>query len=219
MNREKLKIIAEQLRQPQGEVAVEVAEKMNESNRLINLSTIQSLCIKPTDRILEIGMGNGFFVKDLFNPNNNIHYTGCDYSEIMVDEARKYNHHLIKDGKAEFHVAGADHLPFENNVFDKVFSVNTIYFWEDCEKVLGEIQRVLKLKGKLVLSLRPKSSMEKYPFTKHGFDLFTKTNVADLLTENRFKVIDIYENEEPEQEIAGKKMKVEILIVSAEKEH
>ena len=71
-------------------------------------------------------------------------------------------------------------------------------------------------KGKLVTSLRPKSSMEKYPFVHQGFDMFTKEDLMSLLEENQFKVTYCLEREEPKQEIAGKKMKVEILIMSAD---
>ena len=217
LNEDKLKIIAKQLRKPEGDVAIQVGEKMNESNRLINLSTIEALGLNPTDRILEIGMGNGFFVKDIFALHDTIHYSGCDYSEIMVDQAVKNNEQLIKAGKAEFYVAGAGQLPFENEVFDKVFSVNTIYFWESPEKELAEIGRVLKPEGQLVISLRPKSSMEKYPFVKEGFNMFTTSDLSYLLSENHFKVTDCLEKAEPEQEIGGEKMTVEILIVVAEK--
>jgi hypothetical protein len=36
---------------------------MNKGNRLMNLETISQLGIVDNDKILEIGMGNGFFVK------------------------------------------------------------------------------------------------------------------------------------------------------------
>ena len=218
LNKDKLKIIAEQLRKPEGDLAIDVAKKMNSGNRLINLSTIEALEVKPHDRLLEIGMGNGFFVKDIFALNNSLHYCGCDYAEIMVDESLKNNEQLVKVGQAEFHVASADALPFADHIFDKVFSVNTVYFWEDPEKVLAEIHRVLSQQGKLVLALRPKASMEKYPFVKYGFDTFTKNDLTGLLSENRFSVMNYWEKEEPEQDIAGKKMKGETLIVSAKKQ-
>ena len=218
MNEEKFKAIAQQLRKPEGDVAVQIGEKMNESNRVINLATIDALDIKPDDRILEIGMGNGFFVKDIFAQHNTVHYSGCDYSEVMVNEACKSNQSLIDAGKVGFHTVAADQLPFANEVFDKVFSVNTVYFWDDPEKVLAEIRRVLKRKGKLVISLRPKASAEKYPFVRYGFNMFAKGDLANLLEANQFKVTYSLEQEEPEQEMDGKKVKVEILIMSAEKD-
>ena len=217
MDEEKFKVIAKQLRRPQGDMALEVAKRMNQNNRLINLYTIKALEVKPNERLLEIGMGNGFFVKDIFEIQNNIQYHGCDYSEIMVEEARKNNELLVGEGRAEFLIATADKLPFEDRVFDKVFSVNTVYFWEEPEKILAEIHRVLNAEGRLFLSLRPKSSMKHYPFVKYGFDMFTRAELSVLLSENRFEMTDYWEEEEPEGDFDGQKMKIETLIVSAKK--
>lgn len=66
MTEEQLKNIALQLRKPEGDWGIEMGEKMNVGNKFINLHTIDVLNPKANDVILEIGMGNGFFVKDIF---------------------------------------------------------------------------------------------------------------------------------------------------------
>ena len=114
-------------------------------------------------------------------------------------------------------MANAEQLPFKDQEFDKVFSINTIYFWSEPSLVLSEINRVLKPGGKVVVSVRPKAVMQDYPFVKYGFEMYSKEELADLLTENDFEVTDIIEREEPEQEIAGEKVSVETLIVCADK--
>ena len=217
MDEEIFKAIAGQLRQPKGEYAIRVGEKMNESNADINLTTIEALNLSTGDNILEIGMGNGYFVKDILLSGNLIKYTGCDISEIMVDQACKHNEQFIKSGQVQFHLSNADNLPFANETFDKVFSVNTIYFWDDQQSALSEIGRVLKPKGQITISVRPKSVMEHYPFVKYGFAMFTKNDLIDLLAENNFKITQIVEKKEPEQEINGEKITVETLVICAEK--
>ncbi|MEO7310153.1 MAG: class I SAM-dependent methyltransferase [Chitinophagaceae bacterium] len=218
MDEETLKAIAGQLRQPKGEYAIQVGEKMNEGNLHINLYTIEALRLATNNNILEIGMGNGFFVKDIFINDNTITYTGCDFSEIMVDQACKLNDQFIKNEQVNFLVANAEKLPFDQEIFDKVFSVNTIYFWDNPVLVLLEIHRVLKPDGQITISIRPKSVMEHYPFVKFGFAMFTKDDLIKLLIGNNFKVIDILEKVEPEQEINGEKMTVETLLISAVKQ-
>ncbi len=218
MDEETLKAIAGQLRQPKGEHAIQVGEKMNEGNLHINLNTIGALNLATSDNILEIGMGNGFFVKDIFNVDSTIQYKGCDFSQIMVEEACKLNEHFIKNGQVNFLLASADKLPFDNEAFDKVFSVNTIYFWDNIELILSEIHRVLKPNGQITISVRPKSVMEHYPFVKFGFTMFTKDSLTNVLSTNNFKVIDVLEKKEPEQEINGEKMTVETLLISAVKQ-
>ena len=59
---ENIKFIAEQLRKPSGEYASKIGEKMNESNFQMNIKTIESLVLEAQDNVLEIGMGNGFFI-------------------------------------------------------------------------------------------------------------------------------------------------------------
>lgn len=217
MDEETLKTIAGQLKQPTGEYAIQVGEKMNESNLHINLNTFEALNLATGDNILEIGMGNGFFVKNILSINNSIKYTGCDYSEIMVDEACKQNEKFIASGQAEFIKADANELPFNPVSFDKVFSVNTIYFWENPQIVLAEIWRVLKPKGQVIISVRPKYIMEHYPFVKYGFSTFAKADLAELLTKNYFKVVATIEKDEPEVEINGELTKTATLLIRAEK--
>lgn len=217
MDEETLKAIAGQLRQPTGEYAIQVGEKMNEGNLHINLNTFEALHLTTGDNILEIGMGNGYFVKNILSADNSIKYTGCDFSEIMVDEARKRNEKYVANGQAEFHNADANELPFDSVSFDKVFSINTIYFWDNPQIVLAEIWRVLKPKGQVTISVRPKSIMEHYPFVKYGFKTFAKDDLTELIAKNNFRVVDIIEKDEPEVEINGELTKTATLLIRAEK--
>lgn len=212
-----LKVIAGQLRQPTGEYAVQVGEKMNEGNLHINLNTFEALNLSSGDKILEIGMGNGFFVKNILSADSSIKYTGCDFSEIMVAEARRQNENFIASGQAQFYNADANELPFETSIFDKVFSINTLYFWDNPQIVLAEIWRVLKPKGQITISVRPKSIMEHYPFVKYGFKTFTRKDLTELISKNNFKVVDILEKDEPEIEINGELTKTATLLVTAKK--
>ncbi len=217
MDEEALEAIARQLRQPSGEYAIPVGEKMNEGNLHINLNTIAALNLETNDNLLEIGMGNGFFVKNILSTNHSIKYTGCDFSEIMVDEAIKQNENFILNGQAQFYNRDANDLSFEKETFNKVFTINTIYFWDNPQIVLAEIWRVLKPKGKIIISLRPKFIMELYPFVKYGFKTFSKDDLAELISKNNFKVVDILEKNEPEIELNGELLKAATLIITAEK--
>ena len=69
------------------------------------------------------------------------------------------------DDKARFLLYDGSNLPLEEESFDKVFSVNTIYFWEDPSHMLSELARVLRPEGRLVLGLGLKSYMMKLIFT------------------------------------------------------
>ncbi|MBA4850651.1 class I SAM-dependent methyltransferase [Emticicia sp. BO119] len=217
MHEDALKEIARQLRQPHGEHATEVGERMNKGNEEINVLAINTLNVQAHEVILEIGMGNGFFVKDILSLAPAIHYIGCDFSEAMVEAAILYNKDFINNSQAKFFLASADNLPFESPTFNKIFTVNTLYFWENPALVLQEVKRVLKPEGQLLIAIRPKEIMERYAFTQYGFMMYRKEELYDLLNDNGFKITNIIEQQEPDQEINGETIKVASLIVCAEK--
>lgn len=216
MSDEQLQAIASNLRKPQGEMGKQVGEKMNEGNRHINQYTIEALHPGAGDRILELGMGNGYFVKDIISKVDDVVYTGCDFSQTMIDESERINASLVRQGKARFILTEGNQLPFESH-FNKIFTVNTLYFWGDPAITLAEFSRVLKPKGLLVISIRPKSTMQYLPFVKYGFTMYTREDIVQLLSENGFTVSGYIERTEPPQEINGQQIKMETLIVKATK--
>ena len=217
MSEEIFKVSAEQLRQPHGDLAIQVGEKMNEINVHIHRYTFEALNISANDNILEIGMGNGNFVKDLFKIHPDINYVGCDFSEKMVEESTKNNAQLIAAGKVAFHFANAAKLPLHDAAVNKIFTINTLYFWENPAEVLSELHRILQPKGQLTITIRPKEIMQHYAFVKYGFTLYAKEDLVDLLNNNHFSVINIVEKNEPDMEVNGEKMPTATLLVTAEK--
>ena len=217
MHEEALKEIARQLRQPHGEHATEIGERMNKGNHLMNISAIGNLAPQAHDTILEIGMGNGFFVKDILSIDPSIHYAGCDFSEAMIEAATQLNQDAVNNGQASFHLASADSLPFEQATFNKVFTANTIYFWENPPLILNEIKRVLKPQGQLLIAFRPKWAMEQYPFTQYGFTMYAMEELITLLSDNGFVVNKAFEEQEPDQEINGETITAAYAIINAEK--
>lgn len=215
MTDEQFREVANQLRQPRGEAGVQTGKRMNEGNALINRFTFDALTPAPGELILEIGMGNGYFVRELLERAPDLRYIGCDFSETMIAEATRLNRELVDEGRVEFFLSRADQLPVKDQSVDKVLTVNTLYFWAEVKSVLKEIERVLKPGGKLVIGIRPKWQMEQYPFTRFGFTMYDRGDLERLLSENDFQVASVWEREEPQQEIAGQTYKVASLIFAA----
>ena len=211
------KEMAAQLRKPNGEDAIKTGEMMSKGNLYMIHETLKVLDAKANDNILEIGMGNGFYVNEIFEKSDSINYTGCDYSEFMVQESEKLNTTWIAKGKATFIQSNITSLPFESNIFKKIFTVNTLYFWDNEIDALSEVKRVIKQDGKFIIAFRPKHQTEKYPFTKYGFNQFSKKDVEELLLANGFSIIDIFENQEPPFEMNGLIMETENIVVVAQK--
>jgi len=213
---EKEQWIAAQLRQPHGEDGVQVGNMMNKGNRMLYERVFSFFNLANGAHIVEIGMGNGAFVKEVLSFGENLKYSGCDFSELMVTEAKRNN-----DGvnSAEFILTDASKLPFEDSSIDCLFTLNTIYFWEDKPAALKEFCRVLKPEGHLLIGMRPKRNMGTFGFTQYGFDMLENEEVESLLNQCSFKVLDILDQPEAgsEFEFEGEILKVESLIFSAVK--
>lgn len=215
MEEEKLIMIASQLRKPEGEDGIKTSESMNQGNKFMNLQTIDMVNPSANDRILEVGMGNGWFVGEILERHPTIHYTGFDYSPLMVQEAKRINAGWVDKKRADFVLGDVSSLPFPDKSFNKIFTVNTIYFWKDNATVFKEFRRILKPGGILIIAIRPKRQMKNYPFTKYGFTMYSNSDLKEMLIANGFGVRKAQENYEADYEFNGSVIKMENLIVEA----
>lgn len=212
LSESELEQLAQQLRCPDGSEGVKVAEMMNFTNSNIILKAIDSLQVKPHDTILEIGPGNASHVKDIISKADNINYYGIDISETMVTEAQKINNGLLN---VLFKLSDGNTVPFEDNYFDKIFTVNTIYFWKNPDSYLMEINRVLKPGGKISIGLIPESTMQHIPFAKYGFTLYNIETVNSMLNNNGFTDTTAVTETELIKSNSGEDIEREFVILSA----
>ncbi|MCQ9635635.1 class I SAM-dependent methyltransferase [Chryseobacterium sp. WG14] len=194
MEKEELKILAHNLANPQGEKGIEIGEMMNASNIGMTLESIKALVIEDDEHILEIGHGNAAHVKSIISLAHNIRYTGIDISETMYYEARRLNEAF--EDQADFVLYEGSILPFKDQTFNKIFTVNTVYFWENPLAFLNEIYRVLKDDGTFVLTFAQKDFMEKLPFTAYDFKLYNNSEMEELISQSHFKRMKTSEREE-----------------------
>ena len=93
--------------------------------------------LKNNAKILDIGCAKGFLVKDLVDIGLDAY--GLDISEYAIKNSHK-------DVAGRIHLGNANKLPFGDNTFDFVISLNTLHNLEkkDCKVALKEITRVSK---------------------------------------------------------------------------
>ncbi|MBP9789234.1 MAG: class I SAM-dependent methyltransferase [Bacteroidia bacterium] len=181
-----MKEMAKQLRLPEGENSKIVTEFMSKGNRTLYDFTLDQFTFFSSAEVLEIGPANGFFVQKLFERNNSLSYTGLDLSHDMITEANELNSALVTNGNARFVYGDVVSLPFRDESFDIIFTVNTLYFWSDPKVGMAELKRVLRPNGKLVIAIRSKETMVNMPFTEYGFQLYSKVDLQNLFSENGF---------------------------------
>lgn len=98
--------------------------------------------LKAGDRILDVGCGKGFLVKDLMRVCPGLEAFGIDISEYAVMNCEP-------EVVGRLHIGNAMRLPFPDNSFQAVISINTIHNLEraGCIQALREMQRLAPGKG------------------------------------------------------------------------
>jgi len=96
--------------------------------------------LKPGDRVLDVGCAKGFLVKDLLARGIDVY--GIDISEYALV-------HCEPEVVGRLHLGSADHLPFPDQSFSAVISINTIHNLPRarCLQAIKEIQRLAPGKG------------------------------------------------------------------------
>lgn len=144
--------IDSQYENPRGVVGTYIGEKMVRQHRVEVDWTIEQLHIQPDNRVLDLGCGAGDALAQMLRSFDHVHVTGLDRSPTIVRSALRRNRVDVQTGRAEVVQGDLGTLPFPDSQFDRVFSIHTLYFWEDVPAVLAEIDRVLAPGGSFVIT-------------------------------------------------------------------
>lgn len=138
-------------RKPQGEEGEQMLRRMNESHSAVTEWALSFLDFGEWDQALDIGCGGGMTLKRMSKRIPKGHLTGVDYSEVSVKLSREMNAEDIWNGKMEVLEASVEALPFEDETFDKIVTVESFYFWPSPADNLKEVLRILKKGGMFLL--------------------------------------------------------------------
>jgi len=119
----------------------EIAEE-NISGQMI-LNFLKENIKNKKKKILDAGCGEGRFSKYFIENGYNI--TSMDFSEEYLKVAKK------NIGKGKFILGSVTNLPFKDNSFNYIFSVDVFQHVPDLEKAIKECHRVLKKDGVLII--------------------------------------------------------------------
>lgn len=112
---------------------------------------LERAAVRDGESVLEVAVGTGLAFRELVLANPSGRTEGVDLTEPMLDRAR---HKVARlPGRHRLRVGDAHRLDFEDGAFDLV--VNNYMFdllpERDFAPVLGEMRRVLRAGGRLVL--------------------------------------------------------------------
>ncbi|MGL4760719.1 MAG: class I SAM-dependent methyltransferase [Sarcina sp.] len=178
--------IAKQFGNPTGIGGLISTFVMNSMNRKQYKSVIDNLMISSGDKILDLGFGNAKLLNKLSKVSSGKFY-GLEYSEDMYKRAKnKFRYLNLKQGDII-------ESPYENQFFDGVYTVNTVYFWSDINKGLSEIKRNLKNGGVFINVFYSKRWLENIKYTDYGFNRYAKEELLSLTIEAGFEEVELLE--------------------------
>ncbi len=99
---------------------------------------------------IDIGVGPGWLGLEM-SKITNMKIVFMDISQESLDLAKKNFEALKVDNAAEFLKADVEEIPIEDNYADFIMSRGSLWFWENPEKGLWEIYRILKPGGVAII--------------------------------------------------------------------
>lgn len=164
---------------------------LNLANIGLIRDSIELLQPREKDRVLDIGFGGGRSLVMLAERVPNGRVVGLDHSRDMVAAAT----HLIRERKLQRRVrlyrGDVLRLPFADASFDRVLTVNTIYYWPDVSVPLREIARVLKPGGRLALAFRSPATLWLATSTWDKFRRYEPEEVAEAMRKAGFLTVRV----------------------------
>jgi arsenite methyltransferase len=170
------RFIARQLSRPTGFFGRIMGQLMNRHNAKLNSYAVRQLELTPSDRVLEVGFGGGVSLPSLIASAAFV--GGVDRSSDMVRRAKAIFSEAVSAGRADFREGSVEELPFEASSFERVCTVNTIYFWSSLDAGFAEIRRVLSPGGRVVVGFVPKERMD---LMRMPADIFTSRAPEDVV--------------------------------------
>lgn len=128
-------------------------EGMESDHRYITEQTLRRMDLRPGERVLDLGCGIGWASRIVARlvtdgPAGSGQVVGLDVSDEMVRRARAQS----TDFDNVLYVwASACEIPWQENYFDKVLSVESFYYYPDQQKALAELLRVMAPQGRLFI--------------------------------------------------------------------
>ena len=159
-------------------------DRVNESgNRLV----YETLRAQPDSRVLEIGFGGGDLLFRIAKQLESGRIDGIELSQAMLEHALNRARKLNLESKISFQLGKVEKLPYEGDIFDRICTVNTVYFWPDLDEGLAELARVMKADAELVLGFGCDQALRAAGYEEKGFKLYSSEQIADAYRLNGLK--------------------------------
>ena len=154
--------------------------------------------------MLDIGCGGGATLKRLLKRSKGAQVYGIDISEESVAKARKVNANVL-DRQVFVTQGSAEKLPYEDNKFDLVTAVETVYFWPDLPNCLKEVRRVVKPGGRFAIMVEVLENDSVWTDVVDGMTAYSPEQLKEMLEGAGFAKTELHRRKPSYSTIIGVK--------------
>lgn len=172
---------------PTGEAGEQMLARMNESHGPLTAWGLSHFNWRGNETVLDIGCGGGANLNRMSRQVTTGHLTGVDYSETSVQTSKQTNAEAIEAGKMDILQGSVEKLPFADDSFDKITTVESFYFWPDPPENLKEVSRVLKKGGTFLLIAEIYERPDLSPATRENIKHYNLYNPTPETFETIFR--------------------------------
>ncbi len=140
---------------------------------------ITELDIQPDDKVLFVGEGTGLDFEVLPEDLNKTNLQAFDFSPEMVKQA-KLKAHQFNIPEENIFIGDAQHLPFKDERFDKIYFPLSLASIPNPTLALQEAERVLEKKGRVVIMEKLIDDGHQPSYLRQLLNFFTKFIFADI---------------------------------------
>ena len=155
-------------------------------NAFLNGFVLDAMAVQEDDRVLEIGCGTGRLIGEMAKSIDRGYIEGVDFSDAMVAIARRRNRDSIASGQVKITKGDFDELEYGCDRFDRVCSVNTVYFWPRPESTATRIADVLVPGGTIALAFEDIKQLRNRNLSAEVFRLYAVEEIRELLANAGF---------------------------------
>lgn len=155
-------------------------------NSFLNRFVNELLSVQHGERVLDIGCGTGKLIYTMASQISDGNFEGIDFSETMISIAQKRNKKSIQTGHVKILKGNFDELPLQNEYYDKVCSINTIYFWPKPEITAQKIADIIKPGGIFIAGFEDMNQLRQRNLDADVFKIYSIEEVKNLFVKAGF---------------------------------